>query len=117
MAITQKQKESRAKVEKNKLYSLEEASTLLKEITYTFKRFLNMVGLGIRNDDIVGVGPFSKVVTIFKTGLNIVGTGTSTNYVWGRVAGTNGDIVEIGMDEHRLRTWAAASLVGKMSTA
>ena len=33
--LTKKQKEARSKVDKNKLYSLEEASTLLKEITYT----------------------------------------------------------------------------------
>lgn len=33
--LTKKQKEARAKVEKNKLYSLQEASNLVKEITYT----------------------------------------------------------------------------------
>jgi|UniRef100_UPI004049D8EF large subunit ribosomal protein L1 len=33
--LTKKQKEARSKVEKNKLYSLEEASALVKEITYT----------------------------------------------------------------------------------
>jgi large subunit ribosomal protein L1 len=33
--LTKKQKEARSKVDKNKLYSLEEASALLKEITYT----------------------------------------------------------------------------------
>ncbi len=33
--LTKKQKEARAKVEKNKLYSLQEASDLVKEITYT----------------------------------------------------------------------------------
>jgi large subunit ribosomal protein L1 len=33
--LTKKQKEARGKVEKNKLYSLEEASALVKEITYT----------------------------------------------------------------------------------
>jgi len=51
MAITKKQKESRAKVEKNKLYSLEEASTLLKEITYT--KFDASVDLAVR----LGVDP------------------------------------------------------------
>jgi large subunit ribosomal protein L1 len=49
--ITKKQKESRAKVEKNKVYSLEEASTLLKEITYT--KFDASVDLAIR----LGVDP------------------------------------------------------------
>ena len=33
--LTKKQKEARSKVDKNKLYSIEEASALLKEITYT----------------------------------------------------------------------------------
>lgn len=49
--ITKKQKEARAKVEKNKLYSLEEASTLLKEITYT--KFDASVDLAVR----LGVDP------------------------------------------------------------
>ena len=49
--ITKKQKESRAKIEKNKVYSLEEASTLLKEITYT--KFVASVDLAIR----LGVDP------------------------------------------------------------
>lgn len=49
--ITKKQKESRAKIEKNKVYSLEEASTLLKEITYT--KFDASVDLAIR----LGVDP------------------------------------------------------------
>jgi large subunit ribosomal protein L1 len=49
--ITKKQKESRAKVEKNKLYSLEEATTLLKEITYT--KFDASVDLAVR----LGVDP------------------------------------------------------------
>ena len=31
--LTKKQKEARAKVDKNKLYSVEEASALVKEIT------------------------------------------------------------------------------------
>ncbi|WP_298900140.1 50S ribosomal protein L1 [uncultured Psychroserpens sp.] len=51
MAITKKQKEARAKVEKNKLYSLEEASALLKEITYT--KFDASVDLAVR----LGVDP------------------------------------------------------------
>ena len=51
MAITKKQKDARAKVEKNKLYSLEEASALLKEITYT--KFDASVDLAIR----LGVDP------------------------------------------------------------
>ena len=51
MAITKKQKEARAKVEKNKLYSLEEASSLLKEITYT--KFDASVDLAVR----LGVDP------------------------------------------------------------
>ncbi|WP_335974304.1 50S ribosomal protein L1 [Gaetbulibacter jejuensis] len=49
--ITRKQKEARAKVEKNKLYSLEEASALLKEITYT--KFDASVDLAVR----LGVDP------------------------------------------------------------
>lgn len=49
--ITKKQKEARAKVEKNKLYSLEEASALLKEITYT--KFDASVDLAVR----LGVDP------------------------------------------------------------
>jgi len=51
MAITKKQKEARTKVEKNKLYSLEEASSLLKEITYT--KFDASVDLAVR----LGVDP------------------------------------------------------------
>ncbi|MCD2260626.1 50S ribosomal protein L1 [Psychroserpens luteolus] len=51
MAMTKKQKEARAKVEKNKLYSLEEASALLKEITYT--KFDASVDLAVR----LGVDP------------------------------------------------------------
>jgi len=51
MAITKKQKEARSKVEKNKLYSLEEASSLLKEITYT--KFDASVDLAVR----LGVDP------------------------------------------------------------
>ena len=51
MAITKKQKEARAKVERNKLYSLEEASALLKEITYT--KFDASVDLAVR----LGVDP------------------------------------------------------------
>lgn len=49
--ITKKQKEARAKVDKNKLYSLEEASALLKEITYT--KFDASVDLAVR----LGVDP------------------------------------------------------------
>lgn len=49
--MTKKQKEARAKVEKNKLYSLEEASALLKEITYT--KFDASVDLAVR----LGVDP------------------------------------------------------------
>ena len=49
--LTRKQKEARAKVEKNKLYSLEEASALLKEITYT--KFDASVDLAVR----LGVDP------------------------------------------------------------
>ena len=33
--VTKKQKEARAKVDKTKLYSLDEAAALLKDITYT----------------------------------------------------------------------------------
>ncbi|TXD81768.1 50S ribosomal protein L1 [Subsaximicrobium wynnwilliamsii] len=51
MAITKKQKESRAKVEKNKLYTLDEATTLLKDITYT--KFDASVDLAVR----LGVDP------------------------------------------------------------
>ncbi|TDU42747.1 LSU ribosomal protein L1P [Gelidibacter sediminis] len=49
--ITKKQKEARAKVDKNKLYSLEEAATLLKEITYT--KFDASVDIAVR----LGVDP------------------------------------------------------------
>jgi large subunit ribosomal protein L1 len=49
--ITKKRKEAMAKVEKNKLYSLEEASALLKEITYT--KFDASVDLAVR----LGVDP------------------------------------------------------------
>ena len=49
--ITKKRKESVAKVDKNKLYSIEEASVLLKEITYT--KFDASVDLAIR----LGVDP------------------------------------------------------------
>jgi len=49
--ITKKRKEAIAKVEKNKLYSLQEASALLKEITYT--KFDASVDLAIR----LGVDP------------------------------------------------------------
>ena len=45
------QKEARAKVDKNKLYSIEEASSLLKEITYT--KFDASVDLAVR----LGVDP------------------------------------------------------------
>ena len=51
MAITKKQKEARAKVDSNKTYSLEEASALLKEITYT--KFDASIDLAIR----LGVDP------------------------------------------------------------
>lgn len=51
MAITKKQKESRAKVEKNKLYSIKEASVLIKEVTYT--KFDASVDLAVR----LGVDP------------------------------------------------------------
>ena len=49
--ITKKQKEARAKVDRNKLYSVEEASALLKEITYT--KFDASVDLAVR----LGVDP------------------------------------------------------------
>ena len=49
--LTKKQKEARAKVDSNKTYSLEEASALLKEITYT--KFDASVDLAIR----LGVDP------------------------------------------------------------
>lgn len=49
--LTKKQKEAVAKVDKNKLYSVEEASALLKEITYT--KFDASVDLAIR----LGVDP------------------------------------------------------------
>jgi large subunit ribosomal protein L1 len=49
--LQKKQKESRAKVEKNKLYSVKEASVLLKEITYT--KFDASVDLAVR----LGVDP------------------------------------------------------------
>ncbi|MCK7590046.1 50S ribosomal protein L1 [Subsaxibacter sp. CAU 1640] len=49
--LTRKQKEARAKVDKNKLYSLEEASALLKEITYT--KFDASVDIAVR----LGVDP------------------------------------------------------------
>jgi large subunit ribosomal protein L1 len=49
--LTKKQKESRAKIEKDKLYSLEEASTLIKEITNT--KFDASVDIAVR----LGVDP------------------------------------------------------------
>ena len=49
--LTKKQKEARAKVDRNKLYSIEEASALLKEITYT--KFDASVDLAVR----LGVDP------------------------------------------------------------
>ena len=49
--LTKKQKEARSKVDKNKLYSLEEASSLLKEITYT--KFDASVDIAVR----LGVDP------------------------------------------------------------
>jgi large subunit ribosomal protein L1 len=49
--ITKKRKEAVAKVEKNKLYSLQEASALLKEITYT--KFDASVDIAVR----LGVDP------------------------------------------------------------
>jgi large subunit ribosomal protein L1 len=49
--LTRKQKEARAKIEKNKLYSLEEASSLVKEITNA--KFDASVDLAVR----LGVDP------------------------------------------------------------
>ncbi len=49
--LTKKQKEARSKVDKNKLYSLEEAAALLKEITYT--KFDASVDIAVR----LGVDP------------------------------------------------------------
>ena len=49
--ITKKQKEARAKVDKNKLYSLEEASALIKDLTYT--KFDASVDIAVR----LGVDP------------------------------------------------------------
>ena len=49
--LTKKQKEARSKVDTNKLYSLEEASALLKEITYT--KFDASIDLAVR----LGVDP------------------------------------------------------------
>jgi large subunit ribosomal protein L1 len=49
--LTKKQKEARAKVDKNKVYSLEEATVLLKEITYT--KFDASVDIAVR----LGVDP------------------------------------------------------------
>ena len=49
--ITKKQKEARAKVDKTKLYSLEEATTLIKELTYT--KFDASVDIAVR----LGVDP------------------------------------------------------------
>lgn len=49
--ITKNQKEARAKVDKNKVYSLEEATALLKEITYT--KFDASVDIAVR----LGVDP------------------------------------------------------------
>ncbi|MGJ8549893.1 50S ribosomal protein L1 [Winogradskyella wichelsiae] len=49
--LTKKQKEARAKVDNNKIYSLEEASALLKEITFT--KFDASIDLAIR----LGVDP------------------------------------------------------------
>lgn len=49
--LTKKQKEARGKVDKNKLYSVEEASALLKEITYT--KFDASVDIAVR----LGVDP------------------------------------------------------------
>ena len=49
--ITKKQKEARAKVDKSKLYSLEEATTLIKELTYT--KFDASVDIAVR----LGVDP------------------------------------------------------------
>lgn len=49
--VTKKQKEARAKVDRNKLYSLEEATALLKDITYT--KFDASVDIAVR----LGVDP------------------------------------------------------------
>lgn len=49
--LTKRQKEARAKVDRNKLYSIEEASALLKQITYT--KFDASVDLAVR----LGVDP------------------------------------------------------------
>ena len=49
--LTKNKKEARAKVDKNKLYSLQEASALIKEITYT--KFDASVDLAVR----LGVDP------------------------------------------------------------
>lgn len=49
--VTKKQKEARAKVDRNRLYTLEEASNLLKEITYT--KFDASVDIAVR----LGVDP------------------------------------------------------------
>lgn len=49
--LTKKQKEARSKVDKNKVYSLEEATALLKEITYT--KFDASVDIAVR----LGVDP------------------------------------------------------------
>ena len=49
--ITKKQKEARAKVDKTKLYTLEEATTLIKEISYT--KFDASVDIAVR----LGVDP------------------------------------------------------------
>ena len=51
MAITKNKKDAQAKVDKNKLYSVKEASALLKEITYT--KFDASVDLAVR----LGVDP------------------------------------------------------------
>jgi large subunit ribosomal protein L1 len=49
--LTKKQKEAKTKIDRNKLYSVEEASALLKEITYT--KFDASVDLAVR----LGVDP------------------------------------------------------------
>ncbi|MGJ8593346.1 MAG: 50S ribosomal protein L1 [Aquaticitalea sp.] len=49
--LTKKQKEARAKVDKNKIYTLDEATVLLKEITYT--KFDASVDIAVR----LGVDP------------------------------------------------------------
>ena len=49
--LTKKKKEARAKVDKNKLYSLQEASNLVKEVTYT--KFDASVDIAVR----LGVDP------------------------------------------------------------